>query len=380
MNDFAARVARLQEIMQERGAGLTVISFTDQMRYLTGYLEGAHERLLALFIPAVGAPAFLVPSMNAQQAQTNPAGISDVIGWTDSEGWQEPARRLISSFSLSLFSLTEDALVLVDDELYSVHLLELQSLFPKFRYESAGETMAKLRGLKTPTELASLESAAILIDSIFEETLAQLHIGISELELQEFVLTAIKHHHSTPSFTPLVCFGGNGAMPHHRSDSTPLKSGDMVVLDIGCMWDHYCSDITRTVAFGEPHDAEAHNVYRAVSEAHWAARAAVRPGTTCEAIDLAARTKIEEAGYGPQFIHRTGHGIGLSCHESPNINSGVHTMLEPRMCFSIEPGIYLPGRFGVRIENIVTVTSEGVRSLNADPAKDLRVIVPEFAI
>lgn len=376
LNDYASRIARLQEIMQEQGAGLTIVSFTDQMRYLTGYLEGAHERLLALFIPAVGSPAFLVPSMNAQEASTNPAGIANVIGWTDGEGWKAHVVTLIASFSMSLFALPEDALVLVDDELHSVHLLALQTLFPDFEYKPAGDTLAKLRGLKTEAELVSLESAAILIDSIFEETLTQLVVGVTEAELQEFIFSAIKRHHSTPSFTPLVCFGENGAMPHHRSDATPLKLGDMVVLDIGCMWEHYCSDITRTVAFGEPADPKAYEVYRAVSEGHWAAREAVHPGTTCEAIDQAARTKIEAAGYGPQFIHRTGHGIGLSCHEPPNINTGVLTPLEPGMCFSIEPGIYLPGRFGVRIENIMMVTSDGVRSLNADPSGELRIIAP----
>ncbi len=148
----------------------------------------------------------------------------------------------------------------------------------------------------------------------------------------------------------------------------------MVIIDIGCTWHNYCSDITRTVAFGEPSDPDAKRVYEIVNQAHWAARNAVKPGETCEAVDAAARNIIEQAGYGEYFVHRTGHGIGLSGHEPPDINTGVSTPLQPGMCFSIEPGIYLEGRFGVRIENIVTVTAEGGRSLNADAAQELRII------
>ena len=229
-------------------------------------------------------------------------------------------------------------------------------------------------GLKTDGELASLEAAAILIDTVFEETVAHLQEGITETALQEFVLAAIKRHHSTPSFTPLVCFGANGAMPHHHSDNTPLRRGDMVVIDIGCTWDNYCSDITRTVAFGEPSDPNARKVYKIVSDAHHAARQAVRPGAACGDVDAAARQVIEAAGYGEFFFHRTGHGIGLSCHEPPNINTGSGEALVPGMCFSVEPGIYLAGQFGVRIENIVTVTPDGGRSLNAEPARELRVV------
>jgi Xaa-Pro aminopeptidase len=369
MNDYTGRIARLQEVLREQGAGLAVLSWTDQMRYLTGYLEGAHERLLALFVPAQGEAAFVVPSMNAQQARANPAGIGQVLGWTDSETWQPAVQQLLTRYALA-----DGAKVLIDDELHSVHLLDMQHLFPNLRYEPAGATLAKLRGLKTDGELASLESAAILIDTVFEETVAHLQEGLTETELQEFVFAAIKRHHSTPSFTPLICFGANGAMPHHHTDNTPLHQGDMVVIDIGCTWENYCSDITRTVAFGEPSDVDARKVYQIVSDAHYAARQTVRPGVTCGDVDAAARKVIEAAGYGAEFFHRTGHGIGLSCHEPPNISADNPIVLAPGMCFSIEPGIYLAERFGVRIENIVSVTAEGVRSLNADPARELRVV------
>ena len=369
MSDYAERIARFQEVMRAQGADLAVLSFTDQMRYLTGYMEGAHERLLALFVPAQGEPAFVVPFMNAQRARANEAGIASVLGWTDSEGWQMSAQQLVYQYALQ-----DGATVLIDDELHSVHLLDLQRLFPQFHYEPTGAALALLRGVKTDAELASLEAAAMLIDTVFEETVGAMREGMTETELQDFVLGAIKRHHSTPAFTPLICFGSNGAMPHHHSNDTKLQRGDVVVIDIGCTWHGYCSDITRTVAFGEPSDMDARQVYQTVSAAHYAARDVVRPCVTCGYVDDTAHQVVDRAGYGEAFFHRTGHGIGLSGHEQPNIISGNDIPLAPGMCFSVEPGIYLENRFGVRIENIVTVTSDGARSLNAEPARELRIV------
>lgn len=369
MNDYARRIARMQEVMREQNANLAALSFTNQMRYLSGYVEGGHERLLALFVPTQGEPAFVVPSLNAQRARQNPAGIADVRSWTDATGWQPAVHELIDSYHLP-----PDAIVLVDDEMQAAHLLGLQNLFPAYRCRTGGNAFALLRGVKTDAELANLESAAILIDTIFEETVTQLREGMTEAELADVVLAGIKKHQSTPSFSPLICFGANTSRPHHDSGATQLHKGDMVIIDIGCTWHDYCSDITRTVAFGEPSDPDAKRVYEIVNRAHWAARNAVKPGATCEAVDAAARNIIEQAGYGEYFVHRTGHGIGLSGHEPPDINTGVAILLQPGMCFSIEPGIYLEGRFGVRIENIVTVTAEASRSLNADAAQELRII------
>jgi Xaa-Pro aminopeptidase len=234
--------------------------------------------------------------------------------------------------------------------------------------------MTRLREIKTPEEIEAMAAAARLIDTIVEEAIGALREGMTERDLQDFVLAAFKRHGTRPSFTPLVCFGANAAMPHHSTGDTRLKRGDVVIIDIGCMADGYPSDITRTVAFGEPSDPEAAAVYEIVNEAHWAAREAAKPGMSGQDVDAVARKVITDAGYGEQFIHRTGHGIGLSTHEPPDIVKGNFEPLHPGMCFSIEPGIYLPGRFGVRIENIVTMTNEGVRSLNSDAPRRLRII------
>jgi Xaa-Pro aminopeptidase len=171
----------------------------------------------------------------------------------------------------------------------------------------------------------------------------------------------------------IVATGANGAEPHHHTDESLIGGGDILIMDFGCQYHGYMSDITRTVAVGEP-DAEAKHVYKVVYDAHMAARAVIRAGVTAGEIDAAARGVIESAGYGDYFVHRTGHGLGMRVHEEPYIMPGSDEVIEEGDCFSIEPGIYLPGRFGVRIENIVACTASGHKSFNAEPSAELTVI------
>lgn len=369
MNDFQTRIQKLQTAMQAQGVALTLLAGTDQMRYLSGWREGGHERFVGLFVPAQGEPAFVVPAMNAPQAQKTPLGLSHVRGWEDQNGWHPDAQALFTGYGIQAGDT-----ILVDDELLSVHLLGLQSLFPSLQFAPAGDLMASLRQSKTTAEIAHMDEAARLIDLVFEETLGQLREGMTELELAECVLNFTRAHGSAPSFTPLICFGANCALPHHHTGNTRLQKGDTVIIDIGCLSEHYASDITRTVCFGTPRDPEVQKVYQIVYEAHWAARNHARPGVSCESVDSAAREVITKAGYGEAFLHRTGHGIGISTHEPPYIVAGNSLPLQEGMCFSVEPGIYLSGRFGVRIENIVTVTSDGVRSVNVDQPAQIRIV------
>lgn len=370
MNEYQDRIARAQAALLAANSPLLVVSATDQMRYLTGWVENGHERLIALFIPVAGNPFFVVPDMNVSQASTNPAGIKSIHGWSDEDGYMRRLSSLLENLELS----DRFPLIFIDDELHAGHLLNLQSLIGNATYRQAAPLLAELRQFKSEHEINSLTLAAGMIDEIFENTIGTLRTGISELEVQDFVLNSCKRSKTTPSFTPLICFGANSAIPHHHTGDTKLKPGDMVIIDIGCTSDFYASDITRTVAFGEPRNSDAARIYDIVSGAHHSARAAIKPGVTAESIDLAARSVISDAGYSLYFIHRTGHGIGLSTHEPPYIVKGNQTVLAPGMCFSVEPGIYLPGRFGVRIENIVSVTEEGSYSLNSEPHKDLRIV------
>ncbi len=366
MISYADRIAKTQEVLRSEHLAGAVFAPTDQMRYLTGWAEHGHERLIALFVPAEGEPAFVVPSMNAQQARENRAGVPDVRGWADETGWQRVVGALLTEWRTNGRGLA------VDDELQSVHLLGIQDLAKGTTCVAAGDLMARLREIKTSDEIALMERSGAVTDAVYEESLGALREGVTELEVQDAIAQAYKRRGTAPAFA-LVCFGANSALPHHHTGNAKLLHGDVVILDIGCVLDDYSSDITRTVAFGQP-DAEACKIYEIVDRAHRAAFDAARTGVTCEGVDAAARSVIEGEGHGEYFIHRTGHGIGLSTHEPPYIVKGNKQPLKEGMCFSDEPGIYLPGRFGVRIENIVTVTSSGVRYLNADPPRTLTVI------
>lgn len=366
MTNYSTRIAQAQAALKSAGLGGAVFAPTDQMRYLTGWAEYGHERLIALFLPAEGEPAFVVPAMNASQARDNKAGVPQVYGWEDKSGWHETVAGILESWRLSGRGLA------IDDELYSVHLLGIQSIAPGIDCVPAAAFMSTLREIKSDDELTLMKRSADLTDAVYEAGLRSLKEGMTELELQDVIGQAYKERGTKPAFA-IVCFGANSAVPHHHVGGSRLQHGDVVVLDIGCLLEDYASDITRTVAFGRP-DEEAFRVYDVVSAAHKAAFDAGRPGVACEALDAAARTVISEAGYGAYFIHRTGHGIGLSTHEPPYIVEGNTQALRPGMCFSDEPGIYLPGRFGVRIENIVTVEESGLRSLNAPPPEHLLVL------
>ena len=201
---------------------------------------------------------------------------------------------------------------------------------------------------------------------------AKLRPGITERAIAKWLTSGMTDRGAEPYFA-IVAAGANGAEPHHLSDSTPLQRGDVVILDFGCDLNGYKSDITRTVAI-QTASSKAHEVYSVVHQAHMAARATIVPGATGADIDKAARDVVEAAGYGPKFFHRTGHGIGLRGHEDPYIVSSNQQIILPGDCFSVEPGIYLEGEFGVRIENIVTATPSGYRSLNAEPTVEIMVV------
>ncbi len=360
-------MVRLQAELSIDGVDGIILAGTDHMRYLLGWQEGGHERFVGLLVPTVGEPTLLVPAMNADQALSTPAGITSVIGWDDATGWEDAALSIVSGWDAAMR-------ILVDDELHSVHLLALQRLFPHTRFAPAGPLMCRLREVKTEAELQAMHRAAVMIDEVFEDVAEQLYTGMTELDVSGLVLGAIRVRGSRPSFPPLICFGPNAALPHHHTGDRVLTPGDVVIIDIGCVVDGYASDITRTVSYCEPADRDARRIYDLVYAAHTAARLQAKPGVTAESVDAAAREIIREAGFVDRFLHRTGHGIGLSVHEPPNIVQGGKSILAPGMCFSVEPGVYLSGRFGVRIENIVTVIESGVRSLNAEPDRELRVI------
>jgi Xaa-Pro aminopeptidase len=253
-----------------------------------------------------------------------------------------------------------------------MHLLGLQAALPDARFATAAGVLSRLRSRKDQGEVQLLDRAARSADETFHRVIREGLEGKTEAQIAQALSTTLIETGHDASLFWIVGSGPNGASPHHDPGSREIRAGDTVVMDFGGRAAGYCSDVTRTVSVGEPTD-EVKEVHEIVRRAQQAAFEAVRPGVPGEEIDRVARDIITEAGYGPAFIHRTGHGIGLEEHEDPYLVEGNSEPLEPGMCFSIEPGIYLEGRFGVRIEDIVVVTEGGAERLNHAP-RDLVVV------
>jgi len=247
----------------------------------------------------------------------------------------------------------------------------VQDEMPQARREFTSTTVGALRMCKDDGEYRCLKANAVLADQAMQAAWAQMKPGMTELQVADIVRDSFSQNGAEPLFW-IVGAGGNGAFPHHHTGDTVLKSGDAVVMDIGAGKDGYSSDITRMAVIGEPPDG-FEEVHAIVDAAVNAAMQAARPGIMAKDVDAAARTVITEAGYGEYFVHRTGHGLGVEVHEQPYITSVSETILQPGMVFSIEPGIYLPGRFGLRLEDIVILRDSGPE-IFSDLPRDMRVV------
>ncbi len=331
------------------------------MGYLQGFSEGAGERFLTLALRSDGSVRLICPALSATQAGRS--GIADIRPWKDGEDPVVHFKQLAADWNL------RSAIIGVDDEMPAHLLLTMQAALPAALFKAGGGLVANLMRVKGPDELALLHEAGRIADQAFPAGVAAVRPGATETQVADALAAEMRRLGGVPTFT-IIATGANGAEPHHLSDDTPVREGDVIVMDFGCSLRGYQSDITRTVACGKAPD-EAHLVYKTVLAAHHAARKAVAPGVSCGDVDAAARGVIEAAGYGEFFVHRTGHGLGMRVHEEPNIIAASGQRLMPGHCFSIEPGIYLAGRFGVRIENIVTCAEGGHVSFNVEPADSL---------
>jgi Xaa-Pro aminopeptidase len=358
------RWARAREEAGAAGVAALVVTPGSDLVYLTGYAPMPLERLTALVLPIEREPLLVVPELERPGALASPAGeLLEVRGWRDGE----------DPYALVAELLPDEGAVAVSDQTWATHVLALQRARPGVRFTTVGEALPLLRAIKEPEELEALRRAARAADAAFADVLGVRFAGRRELDVAAELAEALRAHgHETVEFT-IVGSGPNGASPHHEAGERTIRPGDAVVLDLGGRMAGYCSDITRTVVVGEP-EPEIVRVHGIVRAAQQAGVDAVAPGVPCEAVDAAARAVIAEAGFGEAFMHRTGHGIGLDVHEPPSIVAGNPTPLEPGMTFSVEPGIYLAGRFGVRIEDIVAVTPDGAERLNQAP-RELATVV-----
>ncbi|MEV0641879.1 Xaa-Pro peptidase family protein [Streptomyces sp. NPDC050619] len=358
------RVAR--EATARAGLDALLISPGADLRYLTGYDALPLERLTCLVLPADTDPFLLVPALEEPAAQASPAGDLgiEITGWNETDDpYALVAARLPS----------RTARLGVDNHMWAEKTIAFRTALPGAHQELASDVLNELRMRKTPQEAAALRRAAAAIDRVHAGMGEWLRAGRTEREVGRDIADAIiAEGHVRVDFV-IVGSGPHSASPHHDLSDRTIRPGDPVVVDIGgTTRDGYCSDSTRVYAVSEP-PADFRRLHDVLLRAQCAQTDAIRPGITAERLDSIGRDIISDAGYGPYFMHRTGHGIGLESHEEPYIVAGNQLPLEPGMAFSVEPGIYLPGRYGARIEDIVICTEDGGERLNRT-ARDLVVL------
>jgi Xaa-Pro dipeptidase len=330
--------------------------------YLTGFHAEPFERLMALAVRPDRA-TLIVPALEREKAAGHAADRAEIVSWRDGE----------DAYALVRAALEGCAEVGVEKEHLSLQAAEMLLARTSAReMVDMSPELRRLRRIKKPAELEKLARAASITDAVGEEIIDRLRPAQTELEVSVLIGAAIGARGGTLSFESLVQSGPNSALPHMRPTGRKLSAGDFVLLDFGAAFDGYKADTTRMAVVGEPGEKHA-EIHRLVLEARDAAIAAVRAGTTTGAVDAAARRVIDAAGMGDRFFHRTGHGLGLEEHEDPSLDPGSSTVLEVGMVFTIEPGVYIPGWGGVRIEDDVVVELSGCRLLTkAD--RSLRVI------
>jgi Xaa-Pro aminopeptidase len=361
----ASRLAAAAKAAEAAGLDVLLLTPGPDLRYVTGYDAVQLERLTCLVLPTSGEPFLVVPRLELPAAQASPAGALGIefVPWEETE----------DPFALVAARLGGAGVAGLSDRMWALNVFRFRDALPSTRQRLASEALSPLRIRKSEAEVAALREAGAAIDRVHARVPGFLRPGVTEREAGAQIAEAIlAEGHATVDFV-IVASGPNGASPHHEVSDRVLSAGDAVVVDIGgTMPSGYCSDCTRMYSLGAP--PEDFLAYFAVlRSAQDASCSAVRPGVSAESVDRAARSVIEDGGYGELFIHRTGHGIGLETHEDPYIVAGNETPLEAGMAFSVEPGIY-PGPHGARIEDIVVCTADGVERLNNAP-RDLVVVL-----
>lgn len=365
------RLERARSAAADAGFDALLLTPGADLRYLTGYSALPLERLTCLVLPTQGDPLLVVPVLERPMALAAPtvgAGLA-VAGWHETD---DPYRLVADHLATALGHPVGK--LGVADRMWAEQAFAFREVLSPGELTTAGAVLRQLRIRKSPAEVEALRRAGAAIDRVHDRIHEWLTVGRTEAEVGRDIAEAIlTEGHSTVDFT-IVGSGPNGASPHHHVSDRVIEAGDVVVVDIGGTTEEgYCSDSTRTyVVGGQPNPAVA-EYYDVLMKAQEVGVQAVRPGVPAREVDAITRAVIEEAGYGEYFVHRTGHGIGLEGHEEPYIVDGNDLPLEPGMALSVEPGIYLPGLHGARIEDIVVVTEDGVERLN-NTRRDLVVL------
>ncbi len=345
------RLCRLRRVLEDERLDAVLVADLLNIRYLCGFTGTA-----GLLVVTADDALFLTDGRYTLQAREETRGCR-----------VEEARDLDAAAAAHLDRLAAAFVGLQAASVSAARWTRLQRLLRGAELVDLEAGVDGLRAVKDPGELDALRRAAELAERCLEAVLPLVRPGITEEEVaRAFRIEAIRQGADGLAFDPIVAGGPRGALPHARPGPRPLREGDLVVVDFGVRFRGYCSDETVTLAVGEP-EPEARRAYEVVLEAQRAALDALAPGVRFADVDRAARRVIEEAGYGDRFGHGTGHGVGLAVHEAPTVNARSRQVAEPGMVVTVEPGVYLPGRFGVRLEDTVVVTGQGCERITGLP-------------
>jgi Xaa-Pro dipeptidase len=326
------------------------------MYYFTGFMEEPMERLIATLVPQDGTPEFIVPAFYREHVRAA-SWIPEVLTWAEAA---DPIRLLHQRLRRCV---PARGTIAIDSRMWAQFLLPLLRRAAEWQLQNAQRLIAPLRMRKSSEELTTLRRAFRATDRVMVEAIRYCKAGAAERDVQAVIVERLRREGAQGlSFTPTVATGPNAAMPHYHGGPARFRVGQAVVIDFGGRYEGYCTDITRTV-FIERCSPEMRRVYRLVDDANRRGYDAARPGTPAETVDRAARTYLARAGMARYFTHRTGHGLGLEVHEEPYLVEGSRTRLGAGMVFSVEPGVYVPHRYGVRIEDIVALTDQGPERL-----------------
>ncbi|MEO6571970.1 MAG: Xaa-Pro peptidase family protein [Ilumatobacteraceae bacterium] len=351
---YLDRLDRVRAAMSDQGVDALLLSVGHDLPYLTGYLAMPLERLTMLVVPVDGDATLVIPRLEAPRVAEQP-GVFAMLPWNETD---DPTA-IVADLARGAHTIA------VGDQMWARFLVELLPQLPGVTYRRAVDVVGPMRMIKDDAEIAALAAAGAAVDRIAAELQAGRIdlVGRTEADVSaELSARIISEGHQKVNFA-IVAAGENAASPHHHAGARVIREGEIVLCDFGGTMDGYCSDITRCVFTGDI-DADVAEAYAVLHEAHAASVASAVVGTTCQDIDLAARSVIEQAGFGEFFVHRTGHGIGLEEHEDPYIVQGNGHPLAAGHAFSIEPGIYLPGRWGMRLEDIVVASDAGPVPMN----------------
>jgi Xaa-Pro dipeptidase len=363
------RFDRLNASLRTSNLDAVILNPGPTLKYLSGLTFHLMERPVVLFCAIDQPPAIVLPELELQKVASLPYALQVFAYGENPSAWGDVFRQAVQALGLDGKR--------IGVEPRNLRLLEFQyvrAAAPHADFPDAGAVLAGLRLRKDQTEVEAMRKAVKIAQAALEAVLPLIKIGMTEKELAAELVMQLLRHGSEPEmpFSPIVSAGPNAANPHAAPGERQLQAGDLLVVDWGAAHAGYISDLTRTFAVGEV-EAEYQKIHKIVQEANAAGRAAARPGAPCASVDQAARAVIEQAGYGKYFTHRTGHGIGMEGHEEPYMRGDNVQLLEPGMAFTVEPGIYLPGRNGVRIEDNLVITESGADVLS-DLPREIRVV------